>query len=260
MDRRSFLVAGASTAVLSASAGGCADAASVCGVPLQPAPSPAAPHVDLEEATLSDLAARMQRGEVSAADLTERYLARIEAIDRHGPALHAVIEVNPDALALARGLDAERRAGRVRGPLHGVPILVKDNLDTGDRMETTAGSLALAGTRAHADAHVVRRLREAGAVILGKTNLSEWANIRSTHSTSGWSGRGGLTEEPVRPRPQHQRIQLRLRRGRRGQPVRGGDRHRDRRVHREPGVHLRHRRAQADRRAGEPRRHRPHLP
>ncbi len=198
MDRRSFLVVSASAAELGASSTGCTDAASLPGAAPPPGPSgpPAAPHPDLEEATLSDLAARMQRGETSAADLCRGYLARIEALDRHGPAIRAVIEVNPDALAIADGLDAERRAGHVRGPLHGVPVLVKDNLDTGDRMETTAGSLALAGTRAHADAHVVRRLREAGAVLLGKTNLSEWANIRASKSTSGWSGRGGLTRNP----------------------------------------------------------------
>jgi amidase len=123
-------------------------------------------------------------------------LDRIEAIDRRGPRLKSVIEINPDAIAIARELDRERGAGRARGPLHGVPVLVKDNIATGDRMSTSAGSLALDGVRAQRDAHVVRRLREAGAVILAKTNLSEWANIRSTRSVSGWSARGGLTRNP----------------------------------------------------------------
>src|ERR671932_2847025 len=124
------------------------------------------------------------------------YLKRIEEVDRRGPALNSVIETNPEALSIADALDRERRAGRVRGPLHGVPVLIKDNVATADRMETTAGSLALVGARPGRDAFVAQRLREAGAVILGKTNLSEWANFRSTHSTSGWSGRGGLSRNP----------------------------------------------------------------
>ncbi|HEX3704654.1 MAG TPA: amidase, partial [Vicinamibacterales bacterium] len=121
---------------------------------------------------------------------------RIEAIDRQGPALHSVIEINPDALAIADQLDAERKSRGARGPLHGIPVLIKDNIATADRMMTTAGSAALAGARPPADAFIVQRLRAAGAVILGKTNLSEWANFRSTHSTSGWSGRGGQTKNP----------------------------------------------------------------
>src|SRR5262249_21636761 len=128
--------------------------------------------------------------------LVDAYLARIEAIDRAGPRLRSVIEVNPDARDIAASLDAERRAKGPRGPLHGVPILVKENIDTGDRMQTTAGSLALAGRPAPRDATLVARLRDAGAVLLGKTNLSEWANIRDLHSTSGWSARGGLTKNP----------------------------------------------------------------
>src|SRR5262249_21023364 len=128
--------------------------------------------------------------------LTQAYLARIDAIDKRGVGLNAVIELNPDAMAIAESLDAERKAGKVRGPLHGIPILIKDNIDTADRMHTTAGSLALADSIAPRDAGVVARLRAAGAVILGKTNLSEWANFRSTHSTSGWSGRGGQTHNP----------------------------------------------------------------
>src|SRR5262249_56620012 len=122
--------------------------------------------------------------------------ARIQALDRSGPTLRAVIEVNPDALTIADTLDAERTAGRLRGPLHGIPVLIKDNIDTADHMTTTAGSLALEGSIAGRDAFIVDRLRAAGAVILGKTNMSEWANFRSSHSTSGWSGRGGLVRNP----------------------------------------------------------------
>src|SRR5439155_11715219 len=125
-----------------------------------------------------------------------KYLSRIEAFDRQGPALRSVIETNPDALAIADRLDAERRSRGPRGPLHGIPVLVKDNIATADRMTTTAGSLALAGSIPSRDAFIVERLREAGAVILGKTNLSEWANFRSTHASSGWSGRGGQTRNP----------------------------------------------------------------
>ena len=160
------------------------------------AQTPAPPRFELDEATITDLQQQMQAGRASARSIAEQYIARIEAVDRSGPSLHSVIEVNPDALAIADQLDAERRAGRVRGPLHGIPILVKDNIATADKMMTTAGSLALAGVKPLADAFVAARLREAGAVILGKTNLSEWANFRSTHSSSGWSGRGGQTKNP----------------------------------------------------------------
>jgi len=138
----------------------------------------------------------MARGKASAVSLAKKYLARIEAIDRHGPALHAVIELNPDALALAAGLDSERNAKGPRGPLHGIPVLIKDNIDTHDRMTTTAGSLALAGSIPPRDSFVAEKLRAAGAVLLGKTNLSEWANFRGSLSTSGWSGRGGQTRNP----------------------------------------------------------------
>jgi amidase len=158
------------------------------------APAPAA--FSLEEATIADLQQRMSSGRDTARSLVEQYIARIEAVDRSGPTLRSVLEVNPDALAIADRLDAERKSGRVRGPLHGIPILVKDNIATADRMMTTAGSLALAGVTPPGDAFVVARLREAGVVILGKTNLSEWANFRSTHSSSGWSGRGGQTRNP----------------------------------------------------------------
>ena len=150
----------------------------------------------LAEATIDELQARMNAGTLTARELTALYLGRIAEIDQAGPALHAVIEVNPDALAIAEALDAERKAGHVRGPMHGIPVLIKDNIATADHMETTAGSLALVGAKAPRDAAIVTRLRAAGAVILGKTNLSEWANIRSTTSSSGWSGRGGQTLNP----------------------------------------------------------------
>jgi amidase len=151
---------------------------------------------DLEEATVAGLQAKMKSGEYTARLLVEEYRSRIDAIDKHGPNLNAVIELNPDALAIAEGLDKERRDKGARGPLHGIPVLVKDNIDTADRMMTTAGSLALNGSIAPRDAFVAQRLRAAGAVILGKTNLSEWANFRSSHSSSGWSGRGGQTRNP----------------------------------------------------------------
>ena len=139
---------------------------------------------------------RLSAGETNSHQIVQMYLDRIAAIDKSGPAINAVIELNPDALAIADKLDAERKRGNLRGPLHGIPVLIKDNIDTADKMHTTAGSLALAGSIAVKDSTVAARLRVAGAIILGKTNLSEWANFRSTHSTSGWSGRGGLTKNP----------------------------------------------------------------
>lgn len=148
------------------------------------------------EASVADLQAAMQAGRLSAVAITQAYLARIKAIDQAGPRINSVIELNPDALAIAAMRDQERRQGATRGPLHGIPVLLKDNIATADKMETTAGSLALIGAKPPRDAFLVSRLREAGAVILGKTNLSEWANIRSTRSTSGWSARGGLTKNP----------------------------------------------------------------
>ena len=154
------------------------------------------PPFDLEETTIRTLIQDQQSGRRTARQIAAAYLARIQALDRSGPALRSVIELNPDALTLADALDADRRAGRMRGPLHGIPVLIKDNIDTADRMMTTAGSLALEGSVAARDAFIVERLRAAGAVILGKTNMSEWANFRSTHSTSGWSGRGGLVKNP----------------------------------------------------------------
>ena len=168
------------------------------GQPAAPIARTSAPSAtfDLEEATLADLQARMAAGRETARSLVEKYTARIAQLDRQGPALRSVIELNPDAITIADELDAERKQKGARGPLHGVPILIKDNIATADRMMTTAGSLALEGTRPPRDAFIVSQLRAAGAVILGKTNLSEWANFRSTHSTSGWSARGGQTKNP----------------------------------------------------------------
>src|SRR5437879_2570690 len=157
---------------------------------------PAAAPFELEEATIADLQAGMTAGKYTARSLVTAYLQRIEALDRKGPALRSVLEPNPDALAQATALDAERKAKGLRGPLHGIPILVKDNVATRDRRPGTAGSLALVGVSPPRDAFLVERLRAAGAVLLGKTNLSEWANFRSTHSSSGWSGRGGQCRNP----------------------------------------------------------------
>ena len=161
-----------------------------------PAAAQAPAPFSVEEASIAELQAAMAAGRVTSRRLVELYLARIEALDRRGPTLRSVLEINPDALAIAAALDDERKAHAVRSPLHGIPILIKDNLDTADRMTTTAGSLALEGSRPARDAEVVRRLRAAGAVILGKTNLSEWANFRSSKSTSGWSARGGQVRNP----------------------------------------------------------------
>ena len=151
---------------------------------------------ELEEVTIPQLQDGMKSGKYTAQSLVEKYLARIDEIDKRGPAVNAIIELNPDALSIAKALDQERNAKGARGPLHGIPVLIKDNIDTADRMMTTAGSLALVGSKPPKDSFVAQRLRVAGAVILGKTNLSEWANIRSSHSVSGWSGRGGLTKNP----------------------------------------------------------------
>ncbi|MDQ2970412.1 MAG: amidase [Acidobacteriota bacterium] len=195
INRRALFRYGAAGGALAAVSG----LTSVPGVRATESPS-ASPGTDspfeLEEATFADLQKKMESGAESARSLAAKYLARIDALDRRGPELRSVLEVNPDAMPIAETLDAERRAGRVRGPLHGVPILLKDNIGTADRMTTTAGSLALEGSIPAADAFVARRLREAGAVLLGKANLSEWANFRSTHSSSGWSGRGGQCRNP----------------------------------------------------------------
>ena len=163
-------------------------ASSRSGLPTDPS--------SLEKVSASSLIAALDRHRFTSVQLVDRCFARIDAFDRRGPRINAIIELNPDARAIAHALDEERRAGRRRGPLHGMPVLLKDNIATGDRLCTTGGSLALDGVRAVRDAHLVKRLRDAGAIVLGKTNLSEWANIRSTRSTSGWSGRGGLTRNP----------------------------------------------------------------
>ncbi len=160
------------------------------------APNPEIKSFELDEMTISDLQDGMKSGRFTARSLVEKYSARIDEIDKHGPSINSVLELNPDALSIADALDQERKSKGPRGPLHGIPVLIKDNIDTADRMMTTAGSLALVGSKPAKDSFVAERLRAAGAVILGKTNLSEWANIRSSHSTSGWSGRGGLTKNP----------------------------------------------------------------
>ena len=187
VSRRGFL---ASATVLAASR----------VLPDRPTGAPATPPLsaptDVVERSITELTTAMRSGDTTARQVTQQYLDRIAAMDRTGPALHYVIETNPDALSIADALDAERRAGHVRGPMHGIPVLVKDNIDSADRMTTTAGSLALEGSRAARDAHVVAQLRAAGAIILGKTNLSEWANFRSSHASSGWSGRGGQARNP----------------------------------------------------------------
>jgi len=196
VDRRAFLRCGALAGTGLALQSAPASAHSIREPESRP-PFPALGQgFELDELTIADLQQKLTAGEETAASLARKYLARIEALDRQGPSLHALLETNPEALAIADALDAERKAGKVRGPLHGIPVLVKDNVDTGDKMMTTAGSLALAGTPAPKDAFIVARLREAGAVILGKTNLSEWANFRSTRSSSGWSGRGGQCRNP----------------------------------------------------------------
>jgi len=151
---------------------------------------------ELEEITVGELQGKMASGELSALKIAELYLARIGKLDKKKGGVNAIIELNPDAIAIAESLDAERKAGQVRGPLHGIPVIIKDNIDTADKMQTTAGSLALEGSHARQDSYVAKKLREAGAVILAKANLSEWANFRSTRSSSGWSSRGGQTRNP----------------------------------------------------------------
>lgn len=150
----------------------------------------------LDEETISSLGKKLDSGKYSSEQLVELYLRRIENIDKNGPKLNAIIEINPDAVSIAKQMDNERKARKNRGPLHGIPIVIKDNIDTGDKMQTTAGSLAMAENIASSDAFIVKKLREAGAIIIGKTNLSEWANFRSTQSSSGWSSRGGQTKNP----------------------------------------------------------------
>ncbi|HBI46657.1 MAG TPA: amidase [Planctomycetales bacterium] len=183
LNRRHFLQAGLLT---------CAAAAITSAAE---APEKVKPF-ELDEKMISELQEGIKAGKYTARSLVEAYRARIEEIDKQGPAVNSVIELNPDALEIADALDKERKDKGPRGPLHGIPVLIKDNIDTADRMATTAGSLALVGAKPAKDAFVVERLRKAGAVLLGKTNLSEWGNIRSSPSVSGWSARGGLTRNP----------------------------------------------------------------
>jgi amidase len=185
-------------ALLASTAAATALAATTIDLPAATSPvrRSSVPPFDLDELTIAELSAGLRDGRWTSLDLVEKYLARIAMIDRDGPRLGSIIEVNPEAIGIARRLDEERSAGKVRGPLHGIPIVIKDNIDTADAMSTTAGSLALAGDRPSSDAPIVTKLREAGAILLAKTNLSEWANFRSTRSTSGWSARGGFTRNP----------------------------------------------------------------
>lgn len=199
---RNSLIAGA-TGAMTPALSGAREVTSTIAAPRIGAAPPAAgvKPFKLEEITTSELQDEMKSGRFTARSLVELYSARIDEIDtprkdKRGPAVNAIIEMNPDALSIADNLDAERKSKGPRGPLHGIPVLIKDNIDTADRMMTTAGSLALAGSKPAKDSFVAQQLRAAGAVILGKTNLSEWANIRSSHSISGWSGRGGLTRNP----------------------------------------------------------------
>ena len=189
---RSTVASGASIAVYPALAA----ARDLSSAAQTPKSFPNVKTFELDEITIADLQDGMKSGKFTARSLVEKYQARIAEIDKQGPAINSIIEFNPDALAIADALDQERQTKGARGPLHGVPVLIKDNIDTADNMMTTAGSLALVGSKPPKDSFVAKKLRAAGAVILGKTNLSEWANIRSSHSTSGWSGRGGLTKNP----------------------------------------------------------------
>ncbi|HEX3385394.1 MAG TPA: amidase family protein, partial [Mucilaginibacter sp.] len=193
MQRRNFLkagsVAGLATLISTSCKAGTAD-------PTSSSEAAQADDFELNEVTIDTLQRKMKSGEYTSRSITQKYLDRIAKIDKVGPKLNAVIELNPDAMNIADAMDKERAAGKVRGPLHGIPVLVKDNINTGDKMMTTAGALALVGNIAKEDAFIIKKLREAGAVLLGKTNLSEWANFRSTHSTSAWSSRGGQTKCP----------------------------------------------------------------
>lgn len=192
MDRRNFIRNGALSAAVIAGA----RTAKASQVEPGDEENEGASPFDLAEKSIGDLQQMMSSGRMSARQITQRYLSRIERLNRRGPALRAVIETNPDALGIASALDAERRKKGPRGPLHGIPVLLKDNIDTHDRMTTTAGSYALEGSIPLRDAFIAGRLRAAGAVLLGKTNLSEWANFRSSHASSGWSGRGGQARNP----------------------------------------------------------------
>jgi amidase len=193
MDRRTFIRTG-SVAGLSLTALSFSPELFATGVNSTDTAAP--DDFELNEATIAGLQEKMRTGKYTSAGITKLYLARIDAIDKAGPILNSVIEVNPDALFVAAAMDAERKSGKVRGPLHGIPVLIKDNIESADKMQTTAGALAMEGNIAAKDAFIVKKLRDAGAVLLGKTNLSEWANFRSEKSTSGWSSRGGQTKNP----------------------------------------------------------------
>lgn len=200
MERRKFIKSGSLAGITLASIGTIAS----CNTPVKENETgkiekkPMADSADfvLNEITIDELQKKMQSGEHTSRSITQLYLDRIDAIDKKGPAINAVIELNNDALTIADNMDKERKSGKVRGPLHGIPVLIKDNINTGDNMMTTAGALALVGNKAAKDAFIIKQLRESGAVLLGKTNLSEWANFRSTRSTSGWSSRGLQTKNP----------------------------------------------------------------
>lgn len=193
MNRRNFIKTSSVASVSAITVAACSSPKSASS---ETSSGPFVDEFALNELTINDLQKQMQSGERTSEAITQLYLDRIDAIDKKGPHLNAVIEVNPDALTIAKAMDQERKAGKLRGPMHGIPILIKDNIDTADQMMTTAGSLALEGHKAATDAFIVTQLRKAGAVILGKTNLSEWANFRSTRSASGWSSRGGQTRNP----------------------------------------------------------------
>ncbi len=196
VSRREFLEAGAIGGLAAAAGVRLPNGRGPTDAPPSPVSRLTSPAFELEEVTIAELQRGMQSGKWTARSICELYLQRIEAMDKNGPELHAVIETNPDALAIADQLDAERTTKGARGPMHGIPVLIKDNVGTADKMETTAGSLALVGAKPSKDAFIVQRMRAAGAVIIGKANLSEWANFRSTHSSSGWSGRGGQCKNP----------------------------------------------------------------
>ncbi len=194
MQRRNFLKTGAVAGLTftTLAAASCKQASSPSGA----TDEQKADDFELNEIAIDALQQKMQSKAYTSRQITDLYLKRIDAIDKNGPKLNAVIELNPDALDIADAMDKERAAGKIRGPLHGIPVLIKDNITTGDKMHTTAGALAIADNVMKEDAFIIKKLREAGAVLLGKTNLSEWANFRSTRSTSGWSSRGGQTKCP----------------------------------------------------------------
>lgn len=191
MERRDFLRTGLAGGAVALAGSATRRESIVATAPETPPAS-----FELEEITVAELQRGMESGRFTARSITQRYLARIAQLDRNGPTLHSILETNPDALSIADALDRERRGKGPRGPLHGIPVLLKDNIGTADRMTTTAGSLALAGSIPLQDSYVAQKLRAAGAVLIGKANLSEWANIRSDHSSSGWSGRGGQCRNP----------------------------------------------------------------